>query len=61
MYDVAKIIAMLKGRRAEHRVFRLAENLCMNLILSLRDVFLVKKDLKVNFFQVLNFSNASLF
>ncbi|RZC61446.1 hypothetical protein C5167_023201 [Papaver somniferum] len=46
MYEVAKIIAMLRGRRAEHRVFRLAENLCMNLILSLRDVFLVKKDLK---------------
>ncbi|OVA05734.1 Mediator complex [Macleaya cordata] len=37
---------MLKGKRGEHRLFRLAENLCMNLILSLRDVFLVKKDLK---------------
>ncbi|XXG80040.1 hypothetical protein AAC387_Pa09g0992 [Persea americana] len=46
MYDVAKIISMIKGKRGEHRLFRLAENLCMNLILSLRDFFLVKKDLK---------------
>lgn len=45
-YDVAKIIAMLKGKRGEHRPFRLAENLCMNLMLSLRDFFLVKKELK---------------
>ncbi|XP_077232884.1 mediator of RNA polymerase II transcription subunit [Tasmannia lanceolata] len=46
MYDVTKIIAMIKGKRGEHRLFRLAENLCMNLILSLRDFFLVKKELK---------------
>ncbi|XP_042501830.1 mediator of RNA polymerase II transcription subunit 23 isoform X1 [Macadamia integrifolia] len=46
MYDVIKIISMLKSKRGDHRVFRLAENLCMNLILSLRDFFLVKKELK---------------
>ncbi|KAK3043079.1 hypothetical protein RJ639_001194 [Escallonia herrerae] len=44
MYDVTKIIATLKGKRGDHRIFRLAENLCMNLILSLRDFFIVKKD-----------------
>ncbi|PKA62731.1 Mediator of RNA polymerase II transcription subunit 23 [Apostasia shenzhenica] len=46
MYDVTKIISMIKGKRGEHRLFRLAENLCMNLILSIRDFFLVKKELK---------------
>lgn len=44
MYDVTKIISALKGKRGDHRLFRLAENLCMNLILSLRDFFLVKKE-----------------
>ncbi|KAI4373214.1 hypothetical protein MLD38_011365 [Melastoma candidum] len=44
MYDVTKIIAALKGKRGEHRVFRLAENLCMNVILSLRDFFSVKRE-----------------
>ncbi|GLT96713.1 hypothetical protein SLE2022_143180 [Rubroshorea leprosula] len=44
MYDVTKIISTLKGKRGDHRVFRLAENLCMNLILSLRDFFSVKRD-----------------
>ncbi|XP_057961845.1 mediator of RNA polymerase II transcription subunit 23 isoform X2 [Malania oleifera] len=44
MYDVTKIISALKSKRGDHRVFRLAENLCMNLILSLRDFFSVKKD-----------------
>ncbi|CAM8880791.1 unnamed protein product [Rhodiola kirilowii] len=44
MYDVTKIVSALKGKRADHRVFRLAENLCMNLILSLRDFFSVKKE-----------------
>ncbi|AQK74613.1 Mediator of RNA polymerase II transcription subunit 23 [Zea mays] len=46
MYDVTKIISMIKGKRGEHRLFRLAENLCMNLILSLKDFFFVKKELK---------------
>ncbi|XP_020083151.1 mediator of RNA polymerase II transcription subunit 23 isoform X2 [Ananas comosus] len=46
MYDVTKIISMIKGKRGEHRLFRLAENLCMNLILSIRDFFMVKKELK---------------
>ncbi|KAJ3694833.1 hypothetical protein LUZ60_000210 [Juncus effusus] len=46
MYDVTKIIAMIKGKKGEHRLLRLGENLCMNLILSLRDFFLVKKELK---------------
>ncbi|TQD73301.1 hypothetical protein C1H46_041174 [Malus baccata] len=40
MYDVTKIVSALKSKRGDHRVFRLAENLCMNLILSLRDFFL---------------------
>uniref|UniRef100_A0A803LJL0 Mediator of RNA polymerase II transcription subunit 23 n=2 Tax=Chenopodium quinoa TaxID=63459 RepID=A0A803LJL0_CHEQI len=44
MYDVTKIVAALKGKRGDHRLFRLAENLCMNLILSLRDFFSVKKE-----------------
>ncbi|KAL2904623.1 Mediator of RNA polymerase II transcription subunit 23 [Bienertia sinuspersici] len=44
MYDVTKIVAALKGKRGDHRVFRLAENLCMNLLLSLRDFFSVKKE-----------------
>ncbi|KAL8161237.1 hypothetical protein V2J09_012726 [Rumex salicifolius] len=46
MYDVSKILSALKAKRGDHRVFRLAENLCMNLILSLRDFFSVKKDAK---------------
>lgn len=44
MYDVTKIISALKGKRGDHRSFRLAENLCMNLILSLREFFLVKRE-----------------
>lgn len=44
MYDVTKIISTLKVKRGDHRVFRLAENLCMNLILSLRDFFPVKRE-----------------
>ncbi|XP_062110170.1 mediator of RNA polymerase II transcription subunit 23 [Humulus lupulus] len=44
MYDVTKIISALKGKRGDHRAFRLAENLCMNLILSLRDFFWVKRE-----------------
>ncbi|KAL6003488.1 Mediator of RNA polymerase II transcription subunit 23 [Asimina triloba] len=56
MFDVTKIISMIKTKRGEHRVFRLAENLCMNLILSLRDFFLVKKELKgpTDFTETLN-------
>jgi mediator of RNA polymerase II transcription subunit 23 len=48
MYDVTKIISTLKVKRGDHRVFRLAENLCMNLILSLRDFFSVKREGKVD-------------
>ncbi|KAD7116542.1 hypothetical protein E3N88_03810 [Mikania micrantha] len=44
MYDVTKILSTLKGKRGEHRVFRLAENLCMNLIMSLREFFFVRED-----------------
>ncbi|XP_075110088.1 mediator of RNA polymerase II transcription subunit 23 [Nicotiana tabacum] len=44
MYDVTKMISTLKGKRGDHRIFRLAENLCMNLILSLRDFFYVKRE-----------------
>lgn len=47
MYDVTKIISALKGKRGDHRVFRLAENLCLNLIFSLRDFFLVRREGKV--------------
>ncbi|CAN7094362.1 unnamed protein product [Brassica rapa subsp. narinosa] len=46
LYDVTKILSALKAKRGDHRVFRLAENLCMNLILSLRDFFSVKRDQK---------------
>ncbi|CAN1317745.1 Mediator of RNA polymerase II transcription subunit 23 [Linum perenne] len=44
MYDVTKIVATLKGKRGDHRVFRLAENVCMNLLLSLREFFAVKRE-----------------
>ncbi|XP_057528716.1 mediator of RNA polymerase II transcription subunit 23 [Amaranthus tricolor] len=44
MYDVTKIVGALRGKRGDHRLFRLAENLCMNLILSQRDFFSVKKE-----------------
>ncbi|CAL5396762.1 unnamed protein product [Camellia sinensis] len=44
MYDITKIISTLKGKRGDHRIFRLAENLCMNLIFSLREFFVVKKE-----------------
>lgn len=47
MYDVTKILSALKGKRGDHRAFRLAENLCLNLIFSLRDFFLVKREGKV--------------
>jgi len=47
MYDVTKIISAIKGKRGDHRVFRLAENLCLNLLFSLRDFFLVKREGKV--------------
>ncbi|CAA0817154.1 Mediator of RNA polymerase II transcription subunit 23 [Striga hermonthica] len=44
IHDVTKIIATLKGKHGDHRAFRLAENLCMNLILSMREFFNVKRD-----------------
>ncbi|KAL3631411.1 Mediator of RNA polymerase II transcription subunit 23 [Castilleja foliolosa] len=44
IHDITKIIATLKGKRGDHRAFRLAENLCMNLILSMREFFFVKRD-----------------
>ncbi|KAH6555288.1 hypothetical protein KP509_1Z267100, partial [Ceratopteris richardii] len=46
LYDIAKIIITMKVKRGEHRLFRLAENLCLNLIFSLSEVVLIKKDLK---------------
>jgi mediator of RNA polymerase II transcription subunit 23 len=47
MYDITKIISTLKGKRGDHRILRLAENLCMNLIFSLRELFFAKKEGKV--------------
>ncbi|CAI9278469.1 unnamed protein product [Lactuca saligna] len=44
MYDITKILSTLKGKRGDHRVFRLAENLCMNLIMSLREFFFLRKE-----------------
>lgn len=44
MYDITKILSTLKGKRGEHRVFRLAENLCLNLIMSLRELFFIRKE-----------------
>lgn len=44
MYDVTKMISSLKGKRGDHRIFRLAENLCMNLLLSMREFFFVKRE-----------------
>ncbi|KAL3830745.1 hypothetical protein ACJIZ3_019547 [Penstemon smallii] len=46
MYDVTKMIGTLKGKRGDHRLFRLAENLCMNLLLSIREFFFVKREHK---------------
>lgn len=60
MYDVTKMISTLKGKRGDHRIFRLAENLCMNLILSLRDFFSVKREGKVGIFLQLNFCECSV-
>lgn len=60
MYDVTKIVSALKGKRGDHRVFRLAENLCMNLILSLRDFFFVKREGKVVLLS-LSFNHLFLF
>lgn len=61
MYDVTKIISALKGKRGDHRIFRLAENLCMNLILSLRDFFSVKREGKVSVFFELRSLSPSYF
>lgn len=47
MYDVTKMICSLKGKRGDHRVFRLAENLCLNLLLTMREFFFVKREGKV--------------
>lgn len=47
MYDVTKMISSLKGKRGDHRIFRLAENLCMNLLLTMREFFFVKREGKV--------------
>ncbi|CAA2969488.1 Hypothetical predicted protein [Olea europaea subsp. europaea] len=44
MYDVTKMVATLKAKRGDHRLFRLAENLCMNLVLSMKDFFYVKRE-----------------
>ncbi|KAL3510513.1 hypothetical protein ACH5RR_029914, partial [Cinchona calisaya] len=44
MYDITKMISSLKGKRGDHRVFRLAENLCMNLLLSMKEFFVVKRE-----------------
>ncbi|KAM7275982.1 hypothetical protein ACFE04_017848 [Oxalis oulophora] len=41
MHDIIKIISFIKGKRGEHRLFRLAENFCMNQLLSLRNTFFV--------------------
>ncbi|KAK1315190.1 Mediator of RNA polymerase II transcription subunit 23 [Acorus calamus] len=46
MNDVTKIISSIKGKRGEHRLFRLAENLCINLVMSIGEFFIVKKELK---------------
>ncbi|KAG0577554.1 hypothetical protein KC19_5G164800 [Ceratodon purpureus] len=46
IFDIAKIIITVKVKRGEHRLFRLAENLGINLILNLKEVLLVKKELK---------------
>lgn len=47
MYDITKMISTLKGKRGDHRIFRLTENLCMNLLLSMREIFFVKREGKV--------------
>ncbi|XP_047340953.1 mediator of RNA polymerase II transcription subunit 23 [Impatiens glandulifera] len=44
LYDLTKVVSPLKGKRGDHRMFRLAENLCMNLIMSIREFFFVKKE-----------------
>ncbi|KAL3685167.1 hypothetical protein R1sor_003189 [Riccia sorocarpa] len=46
LFDIAKIIITVKAKRGEHRLFRLTENLAINLIFSTREVILIKKDLK---------------
>ncbi|KAL3501933.1 hypothetical protein ACH5RR_036382 [Cinchona calisaya] len=44
MYDITKMISSLKGKRGDHRIFRLSENLCMNLLLSMKEFFIVKRE-----------------
>ncbi|XP_047340954.1 mediator of RNA polymerase II transcription subunit 23-like [Impatiens glandulifera] len=44
LYELTKLVSLLKGKRGDHRIFRLVENLCMNLILSIREFFFVKKE-----------------
>lgn len=46
MHDVTKLVSVLKAKRGDHRVFRLAENLSLNLIFSFRDFFPIKKEMK---------------
>ncbi|CAI9096743.1 OLC1v1032952C1 [Oldenlandia corymbosa var. corymbosa] len=47
LYDITKMIATLKGKRGDHRIFRLVENLGMNLLSSMREIFFVKREGKV--------------
>ena len=55
MYDITKMISSLKGKRGDHRIFRLGENLCMNLLLSLKEFFLVKREGKVRIMALSDF------
>ncbi|XP_024525879.1 mediator of RNA polymerase II transcription subunit 23 [Selaginella moellendorffii] len=44
VFDMAKIIIPMKAKRGDHRLFRLAENLGINLVLSMKEVLLIKKE-----------------
>eukprot|EP00897_Mesotaenium_endlicherianum_P002683 jgi/Mesen1/2442/ME000158S01646 len=48
LMETAKLLITLKGVAGQHRLFRLAENLAMNLILSLREIALIKRELKAS-------------
>eukprot|EP00850_Spirogloea_muscicola_P008367 SM000044S16014 [mRNA] locus=s44:548456:560883:- [translate_table: standard] len=44
--DLAKVLIQVKARPREHRLYRLAESLATYLVLFLREVMLVKRELK---------------
>ena len=49
LLDLGRILITAKKEPGEHRLYRLAENTAINIISCLREVVLIKKELKVQF------------